>query len=80
MTGYAIDYEDWHAYVHGRLPYSRLFSRDETLREVLSSLPQPKYVFTNADIRHAETVLGKLGIRDLFQARRSISHKWTRAR
>lgn len=67
VQGYQIDYEDWHHDVHGLLPYSKLIHKDPELRQILQSLPYPKFIFTNADIKHAKTVLGILGIQDLFE-------------
>jgi pyrimidine 5'-nucleotidase len=65
--GYEIDYEDWHKDVHGALPYHDLVQEDPELRRLLLSLPQPKYIFTNGDIKHARTVLSIVGIADIFQ-------------
>lgn len=69
VQGYQIDYEDWHHDVHGALPYHNLIHKDPELRQILKSLPYPKLIFTNADIKHAETVLRILGIGDLFEVR-----------
>ena len=69
VQGYKIDYEDWHHDVHGSLPYQDLIHKDPELRQILQSLPYPKFIFTNADIKHAQTVLGILGIDDLFEVR-----------
>lgn len=66
-NGYSIDFDDWHAEVHGTLPYSRLLKRDERMREFLLSIPLPKYIFTNADQKHANTCLDLMGVADLFQ-------------
>ncbi|KAG0568554.1 hypothetical protein KC19_6G028300 [Ceratodon purpureus] len=63
--GYYVDHDDFHKYVHGRLPY-HLLRPDSVLRSLLQSMPQPKYIFTNADKVHAEVVLRKLGVEDLF--------------
>ena len=49
--GYKLDYDDWHAHVHGKLPYNELLQRDPQLEKVLRSIPLPKWVFTNGDIR-----------------------------
>lgn len=76
VQGYAVQYDDWHAHVHGALPYSRLLQHDPQLRQVLESLPQVKHIFTNADIRHAEKCLDILGIRDCFQVRAFHSPTW----
>ena len=66
-NGYQIDFDHWHAAVHGTLPYERMLHEDKPLRQLLKSIDLPKYVFTNADSKHAETCLRLLGIADLFQ-------------
>ena len=53
--------------MHGTLPYSRLLKRDDQLRALLESIPLPKFIFTNADQKHAETCLDLMGVADLFQ-------------
>jgi putative hydrolase of the HAD superfamily len=53
------------AYVHD-IPLDNFLEEDLLLREQLISLPQDLWVFTNADGKHAERVLDKLGITDLF--------------
>jgi pyrimidine 5'-nucleotidase len=64
--GYYFDHDDFHKYVHGRLPY-HLLRPDPILRNLLQSMPQPKYIFTNADKIHAAVVLKKLGVEDMFE-------------
>ena len=66
--GYEIDYDDWHADVHGTLPYVELLPKDVALRKMLQSIPLPKHIFTNADTRHAAICLDRMGIADCFQA------------
>jgi len=39
---------------------------DPELRQLLLSLPQKKWIFTNADSGHARRVLDVLGLQDLF--------------
>ena len=41
---------------------------DAALRAAIAALPGRRLVFTNGDRRHAERVLAKLGIDDLFEA------------
>lgn len=41
--------------------------RDVKLKEILDSIPLPKYIFTNADRRHADTCLHLLGLSDCFR-------------
>lgn len=43
--------------------------RDPRLKQILDSIPVRKYVFTNADRRHAERCLQLLGITDCFEVR-----------
>ncbi|CAI0393076.1 unnamed protein product [Linum tenue] len=63
--GYKFDYNDFHSFVHGRLPYDTL-KPDPVLRNLLQSLPIRK-VFTNADKAHADKVLNRLGLEDCFE-------------
>ncbi len=60
-----VDPDDYLAYVHD-LPLNQYIQPDQELRELLSSLPQDLWIFTNADRRHADGVLKELGIIDLF--------------
>ncbi|CAL9081432.1 unnamed protein product [Musa textilis] len=64
--GYEFDYNDYHSFVHGRLPYGKL-KPDPVLRHLLLSLPVRKVIFTNADEVHAAEVLRRLGLEDCFQ-------------
>ncbi|PKA65688.1 hypothetical protein AXF42_Ash013103 [Apostasia shenzhenica] len=50
--GYSFDDDEFHAYVHGTLPYEAL---------------KPDPIFTNADKVHVERVLGRLGLEGCFQ-------------
>ncbi|KAL6954405.1 hypothetical protein U1Q18_040864, partial [Sarracenia purpurea var. burkii] len=64
--GYEFDYDEFHAYVHGKLPYVTL-KPDMVLRNLLLSMPQRKIIFTNADKAHAAQVLNRLGLEDCFE-------------
>lgn len=64
--GYKFDNDEFHAYVHGRLPYEAL-KPDPVLRNLLLSMPQRKIIFTNADKAHAAKVLTRLGLDDCFE-------------
>lgn len=64
--GFGFDNDEFHAYVHGRLPYNNL-KPDPVLRNLLLSMPQRKIIFTNADKNHASIVLSKLGLEDCFE-------------
>ncbi|KAK6935833.1 hypothetical protein RJ641_032863 [Dillenia turbinata] len=64
--GYNFGYDDYHSFVHGRLPYE-LLKPDPVLRNVLLSLPIRKVIFTNGDRDHASRVLSRLGLEDCFE-------------
>ncbi|KAK8693729.1 hypothetical protein V6N13_071299 [Hibiscus sabdariffa] len=64
--GYEFDNDEFHAYVHGRLPYEKI-RPDPVLRNLLLSMPQRKIIFTNADKAHAQRVLKRLGLEDCFE-------------
>lgn len=66
VLGYDFSYDEFHACVHGTLPYEKL-KPDPVLRQLLLSLPQRKIIFTNSDKAHAATVLKKLGLEDCFE-------------
>ncbi|CAL9148906.1 unnamed protein product [Musa hybrid cultivar] len=64
--GYEFDDDEFHAYVHGRLPYE-ILKPDPLLRNLLLSMPQRKIILTNADKAHAARVLSRLGLEDCFE-------------
>ncbi|KAM4116023.1 hypothetical protein ACJW30_02G019400 [Castanea mollissima] len=64
--GYDIDADDYHSFVHGRLPYD-LIKPDSQLRNLLRGISQRKIVFTNSDRTHAVKVLDRLGLKDCFE-------------
>ena len=61
------DVEGFLSYVHPENEADELMPQ-AGLREFLLSLPYPKSVLTNAPHEHADRVLSKLGIADLFEA------------
>ncbi|KAL5712660.1 hypothetical protein ACHQM5_014808 [Ranunculus cassubicifolius] len=63
--GNDISADEYHAFVHGRLPYEVIESNLQ-LRNLLRSIPQRKLIFTNSDRIHAIKVLEKLGLQDCF--------------
>lgn len=65
--GYDFNYDDYHSYVHGRLPYEEKLRPDPVLRNLLHSLPIRKVIFSNANDAHVATVLKILGIEDCFE-------------
>ncbi|XP_022146352.1 uncharacterized protein C24B11.05 isoform X2 [Momordica charantia] len=64
--GYEFDDDEFHAQVHGTLPYEAL-KPDPVLRNLLLSMPQRKIIFTNADKAHAAQVLHRLALEDCFE-------------
>ncbi|OAY61203.1 uncharacterized protein C24B11.05 [Manihot esculenta] len=64
--GYKFDYDDFHSFVHGRLPYD-ILKPDPVLRNLLHSVAVRKVIFTNADKNHAARVLDRLGLEDCFE-------------
>lgn len=63
--GYEYDHDDYHRFVHGRLPYEYL-KPDPVLKSLLNSLPIRKVIFSNANEAHVAEVLGRLGLEDCF--------------
>ncbi|XP_020203903.1 uncharacterized protein LOC109789384 [Cajanus cajan] len=64
--GYDFDYEEYHSFIHGKLPYENL-KPDPVLRNLLLSLPYRKLIFTNGDKVHAIKALKRLGLEDCFE-------------
>jgi len=62
---YDIDEDEYLRFVHD-VPIENLLSPDQQLRQALLSISIPKYIFTNADTRHARRVMKALGIEDCF--------------
>ncbi|XP_059430085.1 suppressor of disruption of TFIIS-like [Corylus avellana] len=63
--GYDFDNDDYHRFVHGRLPYDAL-KPDHVLRSLLLSMPFRKVIFSNADKGHVAKALSRLGLEDCF--------------
>ncbi|KAJ0539969.1 putative pyridoxal phosphatase [Helianthus annuus] len=63
--GYDFDHDDYHSFVHGRLPFEYL-KPDPVLKSILNSLPIRKVIFSNANEAHVAEVLGRLGLGDCF--------------
>ena len=61
-----VDTDEYLAYVHD-LPLENYISSDPELVSIISSLPQNKWIFTNADAQHANRVLSILGFNNCFQ-------------
>ena len=63
---YDVDADDYLTFVHD-LPLERYILPDPNLHTLLRSLPQRRWIFTNADSKHAKRVLSILGISDCFE-------------
>jgi putative hydrolase of the HAD superfamily len=63
---YQIDTDKYLDYVHN-LPLAEFIHPDPMLSKLLSTLPQRKYIFTNADVHHARRVLNVLQMGDWFE-------------
>lgn len=64
--GYSFDYDEYHAFVHGRLPYDNI-KPDPVLKHILKNLRIRKLIFTNGDMVHAVRALKRLGLEDCFE-------------
>lgn len=62
---YQIDADEYLRYVHN-IPLEKYLKPNRKLKEMIRSLPQTKWVFTNADSEHANRVLQVLELDDLF--------------
>lgn len=62
-----VDAQDFLAFVHD-LPLEQYLQPNPALRELLLSLPQKRYIFTNADQAHAGRVLRVLALEGCFEA------------
>jgi pyrimidine 5'-nucleotidase len=60
-----VDADDYLAYVHD-LPLERYLQPAPGLRAMLASLPQRRWIFTNADAHHAARVLATLDLNGCF--------------
>lgn len=59
--GYDVHPDEYHSYVHGRLPYD-VIPADPQLARLLQSIPQRKVLFTNSDRAHMRRALERLGV------------------
>jgi pyrimidine 5'-nucleotidase len=65
LANYTIDPEEYLSFVHD-VPVTDFIKPNEQLHEMLTSLPQPKWILTNSDKNHATRVLTALGVENLF--------------
>ncbi len=61
-----IDTRDYLAYVHD-VPLDEYLAPNPQLRATLESIPAKKFIFTNADVAHAQRVLRRLEIEACFE-------------
>ena len=66
QEGHAIDHDHYHSFIHGQLQYKAHLEKAPALKNVLNTIPVKKYVFTNANLAHAETCLAYMGIDSCF--------------
>lgn len=60
-----IDPQDYLQFVHD-IPVQTYLQPDPPLAELIRTLPQRKWIFTNSDYAHATRVLSALGLMDCF--------------
>jgi pyrimidine 5'-nucleotidase len=60
-----VDADEFLAFVHD-LPLKSFLKPDPVLQKLVQSLPQKKWIFTNADAAHANRVMDLLGVEDCF--------------
>lgn len=60
-----VDVDEYLAYVHD-LPLKNFIAPDPLLKILFSEIPQPKWILTNSDSRHAQRVLNILGVQEYF--------------
>ena len=65
MDEHGTDPSHYLEYVH-RVPVNDILRPNSELRRILSSIDSPKSIFTNGSQKHSLTVLGALGLEDLF--------------
>jgi putative hydrolase of the HAD superfamily len=63
---FEVDTDEYLAFVHN-LPLERYIRPDPELRRILLSLPQHRWIFTNADGNHAKRVLKILDLEGCFE-------------
>ena len=63
---HAVDADEYLSYVHD-LDLEQYLHPDTGLRDMLSSLPQKIWIFTNADAAHAGRVIAVLGLENCFE-------------
>lgn len=62
-----VDADDYLAFVHD-IPLADYIQPNPALRRMLLSLPQRRFIFTNADAAHAWRVMRQVGVEDCFES------------
>ncbi len=70
---FQVNEEEYLSFVHD-IPLHLYLQPDQRLRNMLISLPQKKWIFTNSDKAHSQRVLNALQISDLFEGILDIMH------
>jgi putative hydrolase of the HAD superfamily len=65
QANHNVDADDFLAYVHD-LELNIFLQPDPALKSLIQSLPQKKWIFTNADDAHARRVISELGLDGCF--------------
>lgn len=65
QANFDIDPQDYLDFVHD-LPLDDYLKPEPNLRQMLLSIPNQRWIFTNSDIDHVERVLNKMEIHDCF--------------
>lgn len=65
QTLYDVDADHYLAYVHD-VPLVDFIAPNPSLNDLLAAIPLKKYIFTNADVAHAQRVLNILGVNNQF--------------
>lgn len=72
--GYQLDFDHYHAHVHGTLDYQNLLSAQPATRQTLADMALQKHILTNADAKHTAACLERMGLTDCFQVRGAPQH------
>jgi len=65
QTEFQVDMDTYLDYIHA-IPLDGYLDAQPKLAHILDNLPQPKFIFTNSDGRHAKQVLELLDVADRF--------------
>ncbi|MBT6150884.1 MAG: pyrimidine 5'-nucleotidase [Chloroflexi bacterium] len=73
QKNFEVDTLDYLAHVHD-IPLEKYLKPNSKLNDILTQLPQKKWILTNSDYPHSERVLNQLGIKQHFEG---IIDVWT---